>query len=304
MTRRAAIDLGSNSALLLITDADGTALVDDAVVVGLGHGLKDSGALTTHRINAAAHTLARFVAQATGLGVAPQHIQAVTTSAARRATNLTDLIGAVRAASGLTLRVLTGDEEADLTWSGTLTRPARGPTTICDLGGGSTELASGDASGLTHRVSLELGSVRMTETFFGDGPADASALARARARAKRAFASWSPPTPPRELVGVAGTVTTLVAWKLGLDRWRPEAVDGAPLSRDDLQAVIYRTAPLDAAARSGLVPIAEARAPFLLAGALILDALLERCRLHTLKASVRGLRYALVQPDADLAEPR
>jgi exopolyphosphatase/guanosine-5'-triphosphate,3'-diphosphate pyrophosphatase len=169
---RAAVDIGSNSVLLLVLAEDGTMLHDEARVVGLGKGLGDKGMFRPDRMDAALEALGDYATVAQELGVPPYDVSVAATSATRRALNARSFIERVHKETGLRVKVISGEEEARLTWRGALRAldlPS-GPVAVVDLGGGSTELVVGDGNLMGPRVSLELGSVRLTETFFGDNP--------------------------------------------------------------------------------------------------------------------------------------
>lgn len=294
---RAAIDLGSNSALLLVVDDDGQPLVDEARVVGLGRGLGDGGTLAPDRVHAALDVLATYAATALRHGVPPERVVAVATSAARRARDAAAFVAAVRARTGLRLRVISGEEEAASTFAGALQGSpweARDtPLVVVDVGGGSTELVAGRGPRRLLGGSLEVGTVRLTETWLGTDTHDAAGVAPLRA-AVRAELSRLPLLPrPDVVLGVAGTVTTLATVVLGLSLWTPGAVHGATLTRSALRDVAAALLPCSPSARRAAVPAAPDRADYLVAGACLLDEVLGHLQVEDLVASERGLRWAL-----------
>lgn len=295
---RAAIDIGSNSLLLTVVDDQGAVLHDEARVVGLGRGLGDRGLFAPDRLKAGEAALADYVRTAQRLGVEPWAIQAVATSAARRAMNAQTWFSRLQTRLGLRVRVISGDEEARLTWRGALrelTVPD-GPILVVDLGGGSTELVLGDEHSVVQRVSLEIGSVRLTEKYLG-APlhiADPARVAQLRNHVEVEIAKVALDPLPRTVIGVAGTVTTLAAMALGLRTWDATAVHGAPLTRADLATFIDRLLPLDAPGREALCAVSPERADYLLAGAIVLDRVLSAARRPRLVASDRGLRFGLL----------
>jgi exopolyphosphatase / guanosine-5'-triphosphate,3'-diphosphate pyrophosphatase len=295
---RAAIDIGSNSILLTVVDAEGSVVHDEARVVGLGRGLGDRGLLAPDRIAAAEAVLEEYAQRASELGVPPYQIKTVMTSAGRRAMNATTWLGRVQRKLGIRARVVTGDEEARLTWIGAsqgLDLPD-GPIMVVDLGGGSTEMVLGRGANVTHRASLELGSVRLTEAFLGRGdPVDPSGLAQLRNHVDTELRNVVLDPRPKAVVGVAGTVTTLMATHLGLDRYDSQAVHGQSLTRAVLARFIDRLLPADRAQRRAMVPSAPDRADYLLAGATILDRMLALARRQQLITSDRGVRFGLLQ---------
>lgn len=299
--RRAAIDVGSNTLLLTVVDADGAPLHDEARIVGLGQGLGDRGMFRPDRMSDAEAALRDFVATARALGVEPWTIRAVATSGARRALNAEAFFDRIRRATGLRVRIVSGDEEAELTWRGGLRDlPAvDGPLLVVDIGGGSTELAQGTRDGLRERTSLEVGSVRLTEKHLavrGEipdrfDPAAYADLAH-HVRAEIGRVAFTP--RPAAVIGVAGTVTTLMAMALDLDAWDPARVHGASLPIDALEGFRDRLLAADRAERRALARVAPARADWLLAGATLLLETLRHAAAEAAVVSDRGLRYGLL----------
>lgn len=299
---QAAIDIGSNSLLLTVVDDGGGILHDEVRIVGLGKGLGDGGEILPDRLAAAEQVLRDFVNAAKRFGVEPWTIRAVATSAARRATNVEAFFTRIHRETGIRVRIVSGQEEAELTWIGAQRDLPLAPDVVrlvVDLGGGSTELVLGNAAGMSYRVSLEMGSVRLTEAFLcTDGevpdhfaPAGLAAL-RARVDTLLATATFTP--RPTVVIGVAGTVTTLCAIGLGLDRYDAARVHGAALSRVQLEDFVDRLLAADAAERRMIAAVSPERADWLLAGAVILERILVAVDLPRLIVSDRGLRFGLL----------
>jgi len=295
---RASIDLGSNSVLLFVVDDEGATLHDEARVVGLGAGLGDRGLLRPDREEATLEALCEYAETARGLGVQPWDINAVWTSSGRRALNATGFIQKVETTSRIRLHVISGEEEARLTWTGALAGLPLpdGPVGVVDLGGGSTELVLGEGPRIGSRVSLELGSVRLTEQFFGPDPKRfrPQDLAKLRAFVDAAFADHTWTHLPRALVAVAGTATTLAAMELGLTEWDRDAVHGSRLTRAALRRQIDRLLPTGPRERRDLAAVSPARADFLLAGACVLDAACQAAYKESLRISDGGVRHGLL----------
>lgn len=295
---RAAIDIGSNSVLLTVVADDGGLLHDEARVVGLGRGLGDRGLFQPDRMADAQAALTDFCATAKGLGVEAWSIKAVATSAARRAMNAETFFARVQRKLGLRVRIISGDEEARLTWLGSqrdLGLPS-GPRLVVDLGGGSTELVLGEGE-QSERRSLEMGSVRLTEAYFrpdGSGRYDPSGLARARQHVDMLLSKFTMDPMPRSVVGVAGTVTTLATVRKGLATYDATVVHGSTLSRSELARFLDDLLPMTGPQRRAWAPASPERADYLLAGALILERILAAARRQQLVVSDRGLRYGLL----------
>lgn len=294
---KAAIDIGSNSILLTVQADDGRTVHDEARVVGLGRGLGDRGLFAPDRMAAAEAALADYARIAATHGVLPDAIRAVATSGARRAMNAQTWVARLEKSLGLKVRIISGDEEARLSWLGArrdLEIP-EGPLLVADLGGGSTEIVLGDGAQIWGRASLEIGSVRLTEAYLGTGVHDPSGIARLRNHVDTQVTTLRLEPPPRTVIGTAGTVTTLAAMALGLDHYDAAQVHGTKLTRVDLARFVDRLLPASPDERRRIAAVSPERADFLLAGALILDRVLQAARRPAMLVSDRGLRFGLLE---------
>ena len=294
---RAAIDIGSNSLLLLVQDDAGQVLHDEARVVGLGRGLGERGVFRPERMEAALTALADYAGRAQALGVAPSDVRAVATSASRRALNAATFYATVKSKTGLGVEVISGDEEARLTWVGGIDGLGLGPgpALLCDPGGGSTEVIVGEGPHIRSRVSFEIGTVRLTEQFLGFGNVSPTALARLRAHVDTTLAGFELPVVPRAAIAVAGTATTLAAAELGQTTYDAKAVHGATLTAAALRTWSDRLLEATPEERRRLVAVSPERADTVLAGAVILLAMLERARRQAWRVSDRGLRFGAIR---------
>jgi exopolyphosphatase/guanosine-5'-triphosphate,3'-diphosphate pyrophosphatase len=295
---RAAVDIGSNSLLLLVLNDQGEVMRDLSRVIGLGRGLGDAGEFAPDRIRAAVQTLAQFALEAQSFGIAPGDVRVAATSAARRAHNAQDFIDQVHSETGLRVQVISGEQEARLTWLGArlgLDLP-EASVGVVDLGGGSTEIVVGTGADIETKRSLEIGTVRLTEKVCGAPPEVFTLEHREEmlARATLAIApiEWS--SRPELLIGVAGTATTLAASELNLERWNAEVVHGFDLTRDALERWTHRLVGPDRAARRALTRVSPERADTVLAGACILLRVCEDAGIDGLKISVGGIRHGLL----------
>lgn len=294
---RAAIDVGSNSLLLLVADDEGRVIHDEARVIGLGRGMGERGVFRPDRMEAALSCLRDYAALAGAHGVPPEKVRVVATSASRRALNAATFYASVKGTTGLRVEVISGDEEARLTWLGGVSGldVPSGPVLLCDPGGGSTEVILGEGRQIHTRVSLEIGTVRLTEELLGYGTVDPAALARLRARVDDAVRALDLPVQPRAAVAVAGTATTLAAADLGLTSYDPSRVHGSTLTAAALRTWIDRLLAASPERRRQLVAVSPDRADTVLAGAVILLRILETTRRQAWRISDRGLRFGLLQ---------
>ena len=296
--RKAAIDLGTNTALLLVADVEDGAvratLHDQSMMVRLGQEVD-----RTHRLHpdAVARTLAclrGYAAKATAMGVKPSDVVCVATATARDAENGAEFFAQVSRETGLVFRTISGEEEAKSMFLGGLL-PGMDPerSAVIDIGGGSTEFRSIDRG-----LSLRLGSVRFTERYLKSNPAtDAEFWAAQDAvdEALREARAWRDSIPREtELVGVAGTVVTLAQWQLGLGAFDASGIDGSILTRGDVHRLVEELKWRTIEERKTLPGIEPGRADVLLAGALILWRAMENLEFPRLRASTRGLRYGVL----------
>lgn len=289
MQRRAAIDLGSNSALLTVVEGS-QVLHDEARVVGLGKGLVDGGGFRPDRMDAALEALVDYAVIARSLGIEPGAIRAIATSASRRASNAASFYARVEAATGIRFRIIPGAEEATLTFQGARSG-LEGKVAVIDMGGGSTEIAIG-ATSLTWNRSFEVGTVRLTEQVLGEAVRVATPEDLATMQGLLRFEV----PEPAPAVGVAGSVTTLAAAVLGLKQWDAARVQGFVLTDAHLASFQHALLGRDAARRRVLFTVGADRADYLLAGATILRAALEALEQDHMVVSCRGLRFgALAQ---------
>jgi len=296
--RVAAIDVGTNTALLTIAEGD-RSIVDRSEIVRLGEGLDKSGRLKDEAIArtvAVGEEFAQAIARH-GCG----RVAAVTTEAVRKAANGGDFVARASAALagvGGRMQVIDGEREARLCWRAVAgSFPSlSGPRTVLDIGGGSTELIVGerDVEGV---ISLPIGSVRLTERIVAHDP---PTLAEAQTLAATVDAALaSAPAPRGTLVGIAGTVTTLAAMAQRLDSYDAERVHGSTLTRaevDTLAAMLARTPLADKRRTPGLDP---KRADVIFAGAVILARVMARAGVDTCIVSDRGIRWGLIYEIAD-----
>jgi exopolyphosphatase / guanosine-5'-triphosphate,3'-diphosphate pyrophosphatase len=303
--RVAAIDVGTNTVLLLVAERRGQVvvpLVERAEITRLGRGVDGSGRLDLAAIAETVAVLARYAAEARALGAA--EIACVATSAARDAANGAEFFAATRAQAGLTPEIISGDEEARLVWRSAW-RDFGGPAldggtlAVLDVGGGSTELSFGDGPAPAGRRSQQVGAVRLTERHVHEDPISPATLATLRRAAREALAPLS--TLPGvaairggRLVGVAGTVTTLAAVVQALPTYDAEKVHGSTLTLTEIEALVTRLAGLTVAARAALPGMEPKRADVIVAGGAVVAEALALLGLDRLTVSDRGVRWGLV----------
>jgi exopolyphosphatase/guanosine-5'-triphosphate,3'-diphosphate pyrophosphatase len=233
--RVAAIDCGTNSIRLLIADIEGNAfreVVRDMEIVRLGQGVDQTGQFHPDAIARTLAAVDKFAAEIAKRGV--EKIRFCATSATRDATNRHLFVDGVRERLGIEPEVISGDEEAALSFAGAIQDldPSNGPFLVVDIGGGSTEFVFGTSSVEAAR-SVNIGCVRMSERHFANDPASAEQVELARTDIQEAIAIAAAEVPIKQaktLVAVAGTATTVAAAALELDEYDRYAIHLARIS--------------------------------------------------------------------------
>jgi exopolyphosphatase/guanosine-5'-triphosphate,3'-diphosphate pyrophosphatase len=231
----------------------------------------ESGVLAPDRIEGSLAALARFGAEMDQQGV--QRRAAIATSASRDAANREEFFDLARSALGVMPRLISGEEEARLAFSGaTRELDLPGPVVVSDIGGGSTELVTAEGGS-----SYEIGSVRLTERAVPTRPAPPREMAAARALAGEMFAGVK--LAPAATIGVAGTWTSLAAIALGLTAYDRERVHRSALARSDLVSLIEALAPMTVEQTAAIPSLDPKRAPVILGGALVAEAVMDALKI-------------------------
>jgi exopolyphosphatase/guanosine-5'-triphosphate,3'-diphosphate pyrophosphatase len=276
--RTAAIDCGTNSIRLLIADVDPAAghardVCRDMVIVRLGEGVDATGAFAPAALERTFAACRQYAAELDAAGDPP--LRFVATSASRDASNRADFIAGVRAILGVEPEVISGQEEGALSFAGAvrgLPADARGPFLVVDIGGGSTEFVRGD-TGPTHRTSVDIGCVRMTERHLAGDPPSPQQVAAAVADIDAAIARAGAVVPlagAGTLVGLAGTVTTVAALALGLDRYDAGRIHHSRVAAADVHRISDELLAMTTAQRAALPVMVPGREDVIAAGALVL----------------------------------
>jgi exopolyphosphatase/guanosine-5'-triphosphate,3'-diphosphate pyrophosphatase len=293
--RVAAIDLGTNTTRLIVADVtDGTvdAIVRRSTITLLGEGVDARRRLLPLPITRVRNCLADYRRELESLGA--ERALLVATSAVRDAENGEAFLGEIEWSYGFTTRLLSGEQEADLTLRGV--GAVDGETIVIDIGGGSTELiASGE------RVSTELGSVRLTERFLESDPPAAGELEELAQAIRSVLEEHD--LSARRGIGVAGTVTSLAALDLGLVEYDADRVHGHRLSREGVAGQLERLAALPLAERREVPGLEPERAPVIVAGAAILLEVMRHLGLQAIEVSERDLLDGAALEAAALPEP-
>ena len=299
--RVAAIDCGTNSLRLLVADVDpaagSLADVDRRLeLVRLGQGVDATGRLAPDALARTLRVLRSYAAIIEAAGASA--VRMVATSATRDAANAGEFVAGVRGVLGVEPEVLSGEEEARLSFTGATAELAgrvAAPCLVTDIGGGSTEFVLGDPArtgsgpvgiaGLTAAgpadaaVSVNIGCVRMTERHLHGDPPTGAQVAAARADIDAALdevAAKIPVAAARTLVGLAGSVTTVAALAMGLDSYQADRIHHARIGLDAVRDQTVRLLGQTRAERSGSAVMHPGRVDVIGGGALVLLRIMER----------------------------
>ncbi len=312
----ATVDIGTNSMKLLVGSVDASpqssleprirVCAEDLVVTRLGEGLAETGRLSEAAIERNLMQLDRMVEQARRLDA--RQIAVVGTMALREAANAEDFIERARADCGVEVEIISGEEEARLSFLGALSGLTNPASRVCvfDTGGGSTEFILGENRSLKAHFSINLGVRGPTERHLQHDPplpVELAALRREVADQLDAVAGrWvecrgieaSRESPEgTRLVGLGGTVTTLAAVQQGLTRYDSERIRGTVLDRSEIERQILLYAGLPRSQRQEIDGLEPERADVILAGACIVAGILESMDQRELEVNDRGLRHGL-----------
>ena len=280
MTRVAAVDIGTNSVRLLVADVDGPSPREAKVVpldrrmriTRLGQGVDRTRALAPEAVERTIAVLREYRAALDEHGVTA--VRATATSAARDSSNRADFFAAAHDALGVTPELLSGEEEAGLSFLGaTADLDAPAPFLVVDIGGGSTEFVLGTDSP-TGLVSLDMGCVRITEQYLHSDPPAPEELSNAIAAVRDLVAEVPRVVPgaadAATLVGLAGTVTTVAAVEQGLPEYDPEQIHHFVLTRDAVEDVFRTLATESAAQRAHNPGLEPGRVDVIVGGTAVL----------------------------------
>jgi exopolyphosphatase / guanosine-5'-triphosphate,3'-diphosphate pyrophosphatase len=272
--RVAVVDLGTNSTRLLVADVDRGILRQverRTAVTSLGRGVDLTDTICADAIEDVCAAVADFKARYEELGA--QRVAAIATSAVRDATNGEAFIAELRERFGLDASILSGEEEAHLTYFGaTATRPPEEGTLVFDIGGGSTELVVGSGTKVDFHVSLQAGTIRHAERHLSSDPPDPHELEDLADDVRHAIerATEHGVAPASHGIAVAGTPVSLASVDQELEPYDSERVHGYRLSLKAVQRMLSRLSTLPLAERLRVKGLHPGRAPTIVAGTVIL----------------------------------
>jgi len=298
--RLASIDIGTNSIKLLVADVEGQQIVnilkEQPVITRLGQGVDKTHRLLPEAVDRTLKVIQYFKQEAELLGA--QKVIAVATSAVRDARNRDVFIRKVVAETGLKPLVISGDEEAKLTFMGTCTDPElrSKKLILVDVGGGSSEFIVGQNGEIEDRFSVNTGCVRLTEEFISSDPIAPAELQQAVENAMSLLHSHLDriSMDKRSMVGVGGTITSLAAIHQKMETYDPDRIHRYVLQRDELNSILARLSRMKLEDRRKVPGLPPQRADVIVAGAAIFSAIMDMLNVQEITVSNRGIRYGVL----------
>ncbi len=292
----ATVDIGTNTVLLLVAETIGAELVaveEHATITRLGEGVDKTRTLKPEAIARTNAALDAYAAIAKKHGVLRAAI--VGTSAMRDASGGEQIRENVKRGFGVEARVLSGDQEAEMTYAGALSGLGIADdqtVAVFDIGGGSTEIVRGKAGVIGYAHSFDVGSVRLTERHVKSDPPSPAELAAIEEAVRRDLEPARGVKTDR-VVGIAGTMTTLAAVALEMKTYDGARVHGHVMTRAEIATTVDRLAGLPLAERQTLPGLEPKRADVIIAGGLIALASLDALGADAVTISDRGVRWGL-----------
>jgi exopolyphosphatase/guanosine-5'-triphosphate,3'-diphosphate pyrophosphatase len=298
VSRYAVIDVGTNSVKFHIgeklDDSSWRTVVDRSEITRLGEGLDKSGKLEPEPMQRTAEAIEGMVEEARREEV--EEIVAVGTAGMRIASNSQELVDAVKERTGVTIEVISGEEEARLAYRAAVAGLGieGGSLAVFDTGGGSSQFTFGDGKRVDEQFSVNVGAVRLTEEFGLDGPVSEEAVSGATAAIAEGFSRLDGRPSPEALVGLGGATTNIAAVKHGLETYDADVVQGTVLDDEEVrrQIEIYRTRTADE--RREIPGLQPKRAEVILAGACVIATVMGKLGRKSLTVSDRGLRHGVL----------
>ena len=304
LKRVASIDIGTNTILLLIAKVEEgkvNPLFEIETVARLGEGVQKNGILLKEAMDRGLQTLAQYLKWCQELEV--QKVFTAGTSALREAKNSEDFLNLVKEKLDLPIEVISGEEEAQLSFLAVAKDlgEVKEPILVVDVGGGSTEFILGKGNQISQWISLPLGSVRFTEEFLRSDPVQEEEWEKMERKIQGCLVNIPHSQEPISMVAVGGTATTLASVEQGLEDFIAEKIHHFVLGKEALknQLLLYRSKTIDERRKISGLPIA--RADVILAGGAILYLAMEELKCPSVLISCHGVRYGLLYKKLNLS---
>ena len=297
MSRKAIIDVGSSSIKFFLGELSENGalktIVDENDIQRIAEGLRETGEISPEAMERNIEALSRFAKKARENGA--DEIICIGTMALRNATNAVDFLKKAREICGVKVKVISGEEEARLSYLAVLSGlPIQDEKiVIFDTGGGSTEFVFGEGSTVSKRFSVDLGNIRITEKFFKNDPVTQEEVENATKEIENILTRYDVRGEISQLVGMGGTVTSMGAVKHKMEFYQPDVIHGSKLTIEDIEAQVLDYSSKTIEERRKIVGLQPKRADVILAGSCILRAILKLLGAAEVTISDRGIRHGL-----------
>lgn len=293
----ACIDIGTNTALLLILDELLRDVVDVSTIIRLGEGLAATGRIADGAVERAVATLKRYIAECRQRGATIACCYG--TAAFREASNAADIVGRISRETGLAVRVLSAREEAYYAYLSVLPDLPEGVESfaVVDIGGGSTEVIHGTTGAFGPYRSLPVGIVKLAERYIRHDPPLEEELEAVAGEARQRV-SASGMHEAAFLIAIGGTMTTLAAIALNLPQFDKAEIEGFRFSRDEIGRWVGKLAPMTREERQLLSGMEAGREDVLLPGVMLMQEVMVYLKARSVTVSTKGGRYGLLYETA------
>lgn len=295
----ASIDIGTNTVLLLIAKVDYTSksilpLFNDYKMPRIGRGIRQNCNINPENISKLFEVLSELKSVISRYNC--DRIIVSGTNAFRIASNATEIIESIRLEFGLDVKVISGVEEAEYAYLGAQSAfKEESPVSVIDIGGSSTEIITGEGLKILYKVSLQVGSVTATETYFKTSPPSKSEMEKLRKEVVNHFANLEKNLIAKRVIAIAGSATTLACMKLNLKEFDENIVDNFKLTKNDL---IHLNSEISQINSQKILDkygsVMRGREDIILAGAIILEQFMEFYQISSVIVSTRGIRHGAI----------
>ena len=301
MIRKAAIDIGTNSTRLLIADLDHAGKLCPVAwqerITRLGQGVDATGVLAPQAMQRVLCALDEYIKICTEYQTC--EIIVFATSATRDSGNRAEFLNTIFSKTGIRCRLLSGDEEASLSFKGVMSDlETTGRFLVCDIGGGSTEFIFAADGNILFKKSIDVGSQRMTQRFLKKDPVTAQQISRLRFFLSDIFNREFADAPKNQsCVCVGGTATTLAMMKEKIDISEPEKAHRVHIEKSEIVKLNDDLMQKNNRERQSLTGLHPDRAPIILAGGIIIEIIMDFFELEQITVSIRDLLFGILLED-------
>lgn len=296
MKKIGVIDIGTNSMRLLIASLEKNKMVKtykEIQTTRIGQGIQEEGRILPEALQRNFKGLKAFKRKAEKEEV--ERIVVFGTSALREASNAREFINRVERELGLCIKVLKGKQEAEVGFQGAI-QEIQKDALVIDIGGGSTELIVGNAhEGITNRISLDIGALRMTEAYIASDPIRQKEIVALEKEAQEKIRKIASSFYGFEIaIGIGGTITTLSAIKQNMKEYDAKKIHNSKLSIGDIENILERLRSLKLEDRKEVQGLQPSRADIIVAGIVILKSIMEKLKIDCLRVSERDSLEGMV----------